>query len=67
MSLEEYEYVKEDDATHMTKANALVGRDFECPFCADSGFDAAGLKSHIQNGECEVCEKVETIKRIRFW
>ena len=67
MSLADYEYVEYDEAALMAKANALVGRYFDCPFCADSAFDAAALKSHIQNGECEVCEKVETLKRIRFW
>ena len=67
MSLEEYEYVEDDEATLIAKANALVGRDFECPFCSDSGFDVVGLKSHIQNGECGVCENIETLKRVCFW
>ena len=36
----------------------------DCPFCGESDFDLVGLKSHLQNGDCEGYENTETLVRI---
>jgi hypothetical protein len=35
-----------------------------CPFCGENGFDLAGLKGHLMNGDCEKFNAVECVKRI---
>lgn len=35
-----------------------------CPFCKETNFDAPGLKSHLTQGDCEIFNNTETIKRI---
>jgi hypothetical protein len=34
-----------------------------CPFCGEGGFDLAGLKSHLQSGDCEPYNETETLQR----
>lgn len=42
--------------------------DLVCPFCKDVDFDAAGLKNHLQLGDCDVYNRVDTsgMKRLMF-
>ena len=35
-----------------------------CPFCKETDFDLIGLKSHLLNGDCDVFNNIETIKRL---
>ncbi len=35
-----------------------------CPFCGDAKFDKVGLKSHLEHGDCEVYNNLESIWRI---
>jgi hypothetical protein len=35
-----------------------------CPFCKDTDFDLAGLKTHLEHGDCEVYNKTETYQRL---
>ena len=41
-----------------------VEDDIACPFCGDANFDKAGLKSHLEHGDCEVYNNLESIWRI---
>lgn len=34
--------------------------DVTCPFCKDDGFDLAGLKNHLEHGDCEIFNKTDT-------
>lgn len=34
-----------------------------CPFCGQDNFDAAGLKSHLSHGDCDLFNSIETLKR----
>jgi hypothetical protein len=36
----------------------------QCPFCNEYDFDKIGLKSHLLNGDCEVFETTERVKRL---
>jgi hypothetical protein len=35
-----------------------------CPFCGETGFDAPGLKSHLQHGDCEAFNDTEGLPRL---
>jgi len=35
-----------------------------CPFCGAKDFDAVGLKSHIEHGDCERFNVLERVARI---
>jgi hypothetical protein len=35
-----------------------------CSFCREQGFDLIGLKSHLQNGDCERFENLERLRRL---
>lgn len=47
-------------------SNAVLGAvpDTICPFCGENGFDFPGLKSHLEHGDCEKYNTVETIHRL---
>ena len=38
--------------------------DLTCLFCNEQGFDLIGLKSHLQNGDCEEFESLERLRRL---
>ena len=44
----------------------VVGKskDLTCPFCGETGFDRAGLKSHLQHGDCNPYNETEILSRI---
>lgn len=44
--------------------DAARDEDHACPFCNERGFDLIGLKSHLQNGDCEEFEKLERLRRL---
>ncbi len=35
----------------------------KCPFCDEEDFDLPGLKSHLDNGDCEVFNSTEVLIR----
>lgn len=38
--------------------------DISCPFCKDTGFDLAGLKSHLLKGDCVVFNNTANLERL---
>ena len=47
------------DELHDQCANEIA-----CPFCGEADFDAAGLKAHLLDGDCEEFEAIETQSRL---
>lgn len=39
------------------------GKDVQCPFCGEMGFDLLGLKGHLEHGDCEPYNELETPHR----
>ena len=35
-----------------------------CPFCGEPDFDLVGLKGHLEHGDCETYNNLESRKRI---
>lgn len=35
-----------------------------CPFCGETDFDLIGLKTHLNNGDCDVYNNTEELKRL---
>lgn len=61
----EVEYVRADIARATQPAAAPSdSEDQSCPFCNERGFDLIGLKSHLQNGDCETFENLERLRRL---
>lgn len=62
-------YKKAEDAEDGQEENKIIipfSSDLICPFCNEGNFDAAGLKNHLQLGDCLVYNAVDTsgIKRM---
>jgi len=41
-----------------------LGSDITCPFCGESGFDKAGLKNHLEHGDCDKYNNIEALNRM---
>ena len=39
-------------------------KDVICPFCKEKDFDLAGLKNHLEHGDCEIYNNLEYIPRL---
>jgi len=52
----------------ISKISAIVSPttplDTSCPFCKGTGFDLAGLKSHLLKGDCVVFNNTANIERL---
>jgi hypothetical protein len=52
----------------ISKISAIVSPntplDISCPFCKDTGFDLAGLKSHLLKGDCVVFNNTANFERL---
>lgn len=35
-----------------------------CPFCKEPDFDLIGLKSHLEHGDCELYNNLESLRRM---
>ena len=35
-----------------------------CPFCKEGNFDLAGLKNHLEHGDCEVYNNIASLPRL---
>lgn len=57
----EIEYVR---ATQPATTPSNDDENHKCPFCDEQGFDLIGLKSHLQNGDCEKLENLERLQRL---
>jgi hypothetical protein len=41
-----------------------VSTDISCPFCQEESFDLAGLKSHLERGDCESYNNIKILQRL---
>ena len=59
---------KMDDETDynviVKKEDNSVPMNVSCPFCKEGDFDLAGLKSHLEHGDCENYNKVPNLQRL---
>ena len=71
---EAVEYVQNLDDEGKLAGIRKKGREYEvylvnreslaCPFCGETGFDKAGLKSHLEHGDCEKYNDTESLRRL---
>jgi len=44
--------------------NKFEQKYIKCPFCGEDGFDLIGLKSHLENGDCEKYNNIKSLPRL---
>jgi len=71
LEAEEYKKNKESEGyyTQVVKTKTgyivnLLGSDITCPFCDESGFDKAGLKNHLEHGDCNKYNNIKALNRM---
>ena len=43
-----------------------IDMEVRCPFCGEEDFDLIGLKTHLDNGDCDAYNEITPRPRIKW-